>query len=404
MNFDPPDTVLLYGPVWDAPSRMSKHHLAIQWSQTRRVLYIEAPPNPLSWLTRREETRRLWKRFRQGPVQVSRNLWVQSYCYLLPYRGRMWQFGGRGVNRLNQWWVRRWFRQTLASLEFDDPLYVVGHAGALDLLNGLSRRALLYHCSDDFTLVPSFPESFGSLERELMKEADGVVTTAEALTSAKRPFCRRIWTIPNGADVDHFSRVRDHDLQVAPDLERLESPRIGYVGTVFRWIDQEWVFWTAKQEPEWNFVFVGPIETDVSRLRDLRNVHFFGPRDYQSLPEYLKGFDVATVPFRIDDLTLRASPIKFYEYLASGLPVVATRLPDLEPYRDVCWLVDNPQGFHEAVRQALREKERRSSDWRAWRAQTHSWIQRAEQFDGVIENIMAAGSTQTAGHQIVCRS
>src|SRR5690606_18611935 len=320
------DSVILYGPVWDAPSRMSKHHLAMQWAKTRRVLYIEAPSNPLSFLTRREEALRLWKRFRQGPVQVARNLWVHSYCYLLPYRGPAWQLGSRKVNRLNQWWVRHWFQKALTSLGFKSVLYIVGHAGALDLLKGLPRRPLLYHCSDDFTLVPSFPDSFESLEKELMMEADGVVTTAETLSEAKRPFCRRIWTIPNGADCDHFSKAQAPELEIASDLMSLKPPRIGYVGTIFRWIDQEWVARTARQEPQWNFVLIGPVETDVSRLQALENVHFLGPRPYEHLPEYLKGFDAAIVPFRINDLTRRASPIKFYEYLALGLPVVASRL------------------------------------------------------------------------------
>jgi len=382
------DSVFLYCPTWDAPFQLSKHHLARQWARSRRVLYVEVPPNPLSFWTRREESARLWGRYWHGPVQVTEHLWVHTFFYPLPYRGGRTGLGGKWVNTFNQMVVKPQLLRVLEHLGFDNPILFLGNAGAISLLNSIPHRLLVYHCSDDFTLVPSFPASFPELEEELIRRCDLVIVTAEELRRAKKHLNPNIVTITNGADVEHFARTNAPETQLAPDLANLQRPVVGYIGSIFRWINQQWIKDAATQLPNWSFVFVGPLQTDISLLTGLPNVHFLGPKPYSDLPTYLCGFDVATVPFTINELTLRASPIKFYEYLASGVPVVASRLPDLEPFSDLAQLVENAEEFVLALQRAVREDTVEARQRRMAEAKKHSWDVRCAQIDAVIGRLL----------------
>ena len=140
----------------------------------------------------------------------------------------------------------------------------------------------------------------------------------------------------------------------------------------------------ATAHPDWNFVFVGPITTNIGELKSLANVHFLGPKPYESLPMYMKGFAVATVPFVFHDVTMRASPVKFYEYLASGVPVVATRLPDLYPFEHVAGLVSTKEEFVSALENALQDGENQR-EARMAEAYNHSWEARFSRIDELID-------------------
>lgn len=382
--------VFLYGPTWDAPSQVSKHHLARHWAaRGDTVLYVESQFHPLSLLTRKSEVGRMWRRFSKGPVAVADRLWVQAYPSLVPYRS--------GVPFADSV-VARWANQVVPKLRIgsaahragvERPVVVVGTATALPLVDHLDPGLVVYHCSDDYASQPNFPKSFGSLERELTDRADLVICTAEELRRVKAPLNPNTHTVTNGANVEHFSSTQASSTTIAPEIADLPGPVIGYIGTVFEWVDVAMLTRVALARPDWAFVFVGPVATDVSAIKKLNNVHLLGPRPYPELPGYLKGFDVATVPFVVHDVTLRASPVKFYEYLASGVPVVATRLPDLERFEAVTELYTGFDEFMQALDRAVadRSDERRAARMRE--ATANSWDARFARFDGLIDDALA---------------
>jgi glycosyltransferase involved in cell wall biosynthesis len=229
--------------------------------------------------------------------------------------------------------------------------------------------------------------------------ADLVICTAETLRQAKAPLNPRTYTVTNGAQVDHFVHTQDSGIRVAADIQGLPKPVIGYIGTVFEWVDQEMIAFAAQRHPDWSFVLVGPIATDVSRLRPLQNVHMIGPRPYAELPRYLKGFDAATVPFVFHDVTLRASPVKFYEYLASGVPVVATKLPDFESLGHVAELVSSPKEFADALERSIRTETPEKQAARMLEAKNHSWEARFVQIDRLIGDAYARRRDKIIGQR-----
>ncbi|MFQ5685033.1 MAG: glycosyltransferase [Candidatus Scalindua sp.] len=386
------DILFLYGPTWDQPAQVSKHHLARYFSRGRRVLYVENPIHPLSFLTRREEALRLWKRYLNGPIEENERLWVSTFFYPLPYRGSRICLGGQWVNIVNQTVIRPQLLRLLDHLDFELPILFVGCAYALPLIEQIPHSLLVYHCSDDFTLTSSFPASFSDLEEELIRRCDVVITTSEELCQAKIHLGSKFVTVTNGAEIEHFASTQAPDTQLAPELADLPQPIVGYIGSVFEWIDQEWVIQAARKLPTWSFVFIGPLMTDISKLRDLPNIHYLGPRRYEDLPKYLRGFDVTTVPFVTNDVTLRASPIKFYEYLASGVPIVATNLPDFEPLSDCAYLVKDATQFSSALQRAVSEDSQEKRQLRMTESQKYSWEVRGAQVNEIIENALSLRS------------
>ncbi|MBL7105787.1 MAG: glycosyltransferase [Bacteroidales bacterium] len=382
------DIVILYGPPWDQPAQLSKHHFARLWAHDRRVLYVEAPVNPVSFITRKQEAKRLWKRYKNGPEKVCNNLWVTTFFYPLPYRGSRYLLGGKWVNNINQYFVKKKLKKQISELGFINPVLFIGGAHALPLLDDFKDSLKIYHCSDDYTLVPSFPQSFTDIESKFIKKCDLVVTTTDELKRSKQHLNSNIISIPNGADIDHFAQTQNEHVSIAKEIRVLPKPVIGYIGSIFRWLHQEWIDYAARINRDYSFVFIGPITTDISKLQNRKNIFFLGPRPYDSLPQYLKGFDVATIPFTIDGVTLKASPIKFYEYLASGLPIVSTELPDLKPFGEITFLVKNKKQFSDQLNIAIKSDNSELRTKRMEISKKFSWETRFNELKNQINNII----------------
>jgi glycosyltransferase involved in cell wall biosynthesis len=250
-------------------------------------------------------------------------VWVQSPFNPVPYHSVSTITGLPLMNTLGQRTMAPGLRRALRSLGFKRPLFILGLPQALDLIRGIPRSGLVYHCADDYAEVSVFPRSFAKLEQRLLRSADLVVTTAEPLRAKKAAGNPNTFAVPNGVSFDHFHLARSDHTQIPADLLPIPRPIVGFVGGVAEWVDLELIAHLARRRKDWSIVLIGPILVDVSTLRDESNVLLLGPRPYATLPGYLKGMDVATIPFLMNELTRNADPIKLYEYLAAGLPVPA---------------------------------------------------------------------------------
>lgn len=383
-----PGVVLLYGPPWSDAPRMSKHHLAERFSRRQRVLYIEAPIHPLSFVTRTQEAVAHVRRVIAGPQEIRPNLWVYSFLYPLPYHGFISLTSSRYVNLINQKAFQPFLLSVLRALHIHKPVLLVGQAHALPLISALDPAVCIYHCSDELASVSGFPSSYAAMEEDLMASCDAVIATSERLAAEKRSYHNKVLTVPNAADFHHFASAAVDEYTAPSDLNTIRRPIIGYVGSMYEWLNYDLVLEIAVQRPQWSFVFVGPRSKHLpQRLTALHNVHFLGSRPYEDVPRYLQGFEVAWIPFCYHDVTLKASPIKFYEYLAAGRPTVATKLPDLERFSHVAHLAATSVEFIAAITEALEDDthERRSA--RMALARKHSWDARFEDIDLLISEL-----------------
>lgn len=171
---------------------------------------------------------------------------------------------------------------------------------------------------------------------ECMKASDVIsVVSGRLLELVKSHYPDKTFLVPNGADIHHFLRT---DVSVPEDLKRLKETYryvVGFAGALYSWIDFHLIKEMAQERPDWAFVIIGPRYCDTRGIENIPNVHLLGIRKYHDLVNYVKNFDVGIIPFEVRDMTNSANPIKMYEYLAAGIPVVATPIREcaaLAPY------------------------------------------------------------------------
>jgi glycosyltransferase involved in cell wall biosynthesis len=382
------DIVFVYAPPWNGPTRFSKHHLASYFAaRGAHVLYLEAPLTPVSAWRGRGFLRDLWRTL-QPPRAVAERLWVRRHFLPVPYHAATSVTSRRAANRVGQRLLAPVIKRDLRRLRFDRPLLIAGLPHAVDLAPLVPKRALLYHCADDYSHVRGFPVTLPLLEAELCQQADLVITTSQTLCEERRRFNPHTHWVPNGADVEHFSA----SAAPAEELDVLKRPIIGFVGGLSEWVDLGLVGQAARARPEWSFVLVGPIGIDTAPVRDLANVHLVGPRPYAALPSYLAAMDVGLIPFKRNPLTHHADPIKAYEYLAAGLPVVATDLPALHRLVPLVRLADSPETFIAALDAAVAEGREAKRGARQAEAARHSWTARFETIDSLTRDVLQCAS------------
>jgi glycosyltransferase involved in cell wall biosynthesis len=213
-----------------------------------------------------------------------------------------------------------------------------------------------------------------------------VFATSRALETRMRRCNARTLLVPNAADYDHFAREVPRG-EVPPELRALPRPVIGYVGEVADWLDTGLLRAVAARHPDWSIVLVGPVTAEVRSDLFAANIHLFGRRPYSELPRYLAGFDCCLIPFRASPLTAAVDPIKLYEYLAAGKPVVSTPLPGAMTFAGEILVAAGPR-FLEAVEEAVAgTHDAAAAEARRRRARAHTWDHRMAR---ILEALRAA--------------
>ena len=242
-------------------------------------------------------------------------------------------------------------------------------------LDRLPSRLLVYDCLDAVAAFRPEQAEVEAAEAVLAQRADVVLATSPPLEARMRRWNPCTVLVPNAADYDHFSR-RIAAGEIPPELRPLPRPVIGYVGEVAGWIDTVLVRALAARHPTWSIVLVGPATPTARYALAAANVHVLGRRPYAELPRYLAGFDCCLIPFLASPLTAAVSPIKLYEYLAAGRPVVSTPLPSVLPFAREVLIAAGPR-FLEAVEEAVAAAPNvDAAAARRRRARAHTWDDR----------------------------
>ena len=204
---------------------------------------------------------------------------------------------------------------------------------ALSYSRNLEPLATVFDCMDELSMFRGAPPGILEMESELFRRADVVFTGGRSLFEAKQDRHPNVHLFPSSVDREHFQRARTIR-RGPPDQAILPAPRLGYFGVIDERMDLELLAGVADARPDWQWVMIGPVvKVDPSELPRRPNLHFLGRRPYDELPAYVAGWDVALIPFALNDSTRFISPTKTPEYLAAGRPVVSTPIRDVaEPY------------------------------------------------------------------------
>lgn len=227
---------------------------------------------------------------------------------------------------------------------------------ALPFSDHLRADLVVYDCMDELSAFRGAPPDLLAFERSLLQRADLVFTGGYSLYEAKRDRHPSVHPFPSSVDVEHFGRARLPQ-QDPVDQLAIPRPRLGFYGVIDERFDIDLLARVARERPEWHFVMVGPVvKIDPAELPQAANIHWLGPKTYDELPHYLSGWQVALMPFALNESTRFISPTKTPEYLAGGCPVVSTPITDVvRTYGDtgVVRIAGTPDEFIVACARAL---------------------------------------------------
>jgi glycosyltransferase involved in cell wall biosynthesis len=324
-----------------------------------------------------------WKMWFKGVRRIKANIFLWSPPVTLPFGNKY-----RWVNKFNQWWQSLFLNKVINQLGLQEVILWTYMPNTGDLANLIDKKLLLYDCVDEHSEYTGLIDKavMLNMEKDLLKACDLVFVTAIGLYETKKEFNLNTYYSPNAANVEHFMQAQLPETVVPEDIAAIKGPVVGFVGVIQDWVDLELIYAAATAHPEWSLVLVGPVGVgiDVSKLKELPNVYFLGRKEVGQLPGYLKAFDVCLNPFRMNELTRNVSPLKFYEYLASGKPIVTVDMPGIRDFADIVEVAYRPEEFTCCIDIAIREETPDKRTKRLSRAQENSWESRVSFMEGKI--------------------
>jgi glycosyltransferase involved in cell wall biosynthesis len=292
----------------------------------------------------------------------------------------------RPFRQLNARLLRDAVGKALALGGDDPPILVTTIPNAAGLVGQLGEAASIYYCVDEFSEWPGADrKTMLEMEADLLQRVDLVAATSDTLFEGKSAVHPRVRLLRHGVDWERFQRGAG---TVPVALEALPRPRFGFTGLVDERIDTELVGRLAAARPDASFVFVGPRQLGPGPLDTAPNVHFLPAVPYDDVPAVVAAFDVAALPYVESRLTESINPLKLREFLASGVPVVATPLPEVRRYGEFVEAPRDFDGWKVALDRALAEGRSRAAA-RSASVRAEGWDQRAEKFSRLCEEACA---------------
>jgi glycosyltransferase involved in cell wall biosynthesis len=386
MQLENRDIICVGFADWETELWTNQHHLMARLARTNRVLFVESLGLRRPTLAPRD-LRRIARRLRQGlgPTRLLDGVHVLSPL-VLPFHGSR---VARAVNaRALPWVVTRAARR----LGFRSPVLWSYVPQAEVLIGAVEPSLVIYHCVDDISAHERIDSAdFLAAEQRFASRADLVFASSQPLVDRLRPIAAKVRYMPNVADVGLFVQALEPG-PVDPAVAALPRPRAVFTGAIAAAkVDFAFLVELARLRRDWTFAMVGPVGlgdplTDVSILASEPNIRLLGSRHYSELPAVLRGADVGLIPYTINKLTASIFPMKVYEYLAAGLPVIATKLPSLAGVEGIA-LVGSCEEAAATLDTVLLDAGEEHRKERSRLADGHSWDARLEEIRTAVASL-----------------
>ena len=378
---------------YESAFRVGSHHYATRFlTHDWECMWLSHPLSPLHLVhpVKRDFEVRM-RSWRSGPIDYGR----------LAYYSPMTLLPSTPLPLLRSWAVARSSvrltvpnaRSMVGRRGFDSPdLVWLTNPIYQPLAERLQAGCRAVRVADDTTAFENVPDSVRELEDAALADADVIFAVASSVRDRLAERYANVVHLPNGVEFERFSAHTDEPA----DLAAIPGPRVLYVGATEYWFDAALLAECARALPDASFLLVGPESARVTEaVADLRNVHLLGPRPYAEVPAYMRACDVGIVPFVRSDMVDAIHPIKVYEYLAAGLPVVSIGWPELEAMEAPVESCER-DGFCERIADVLagRGSSAGERDSRLAYAQANSWDARFEVVQREVEAVLAGRSGQ----------
>ena len=383
------DIVLISTADWSNPFWTNKQHTAISLAKKgKRILFIDSLGLRGATVSVGDSKRiinKIVKAF-SLPKQVKPNIWSVSPLCIPGARNKISIFLNKILIRFNLFIY-------LKILGFKKPILWTYNPKTLSFIDPNSYSKIIYHCVDNISSQPHMDKnSIDFFEEKLIKIADYIFVTSKALLNKCKKWNINTYYFHNVVDIDNFrifnNKKNNYNFD---DINKINSPRLGFVGAISNYkLNLNILIDIALKRKDWSIILIGKVGegdpyTDVFKLKKIKNIHFLGPKKYEEVPYYMDMLDIALIPCKINTYTKSMFPLKFFEYLALGLPVVATKLESLEDFSDFHYRADNSNTFIEIIDNILSKKLLLEKDRLIKLAEKYTYEIRTEKMLNIIE-------------------
>lgn len=370
------DIICISSTRWDFIRQRPHHLMDLLSKRNNRVLFFNhSVAVSYEEAVKRQSNPELWN---EKLEKISENLWVFSPVHILQ--------GNSGLDRaslqlFNYQLKEEALRFLIYKLQFYDIIFITYLAESINYIRGLPKKLICYDCIDDFSAFSWTEEGIEEDEERLIKKSDIVITSAEVLFNRIKKIHQNTFLLPNAVEYEHFAATYKKS-------RTGRSPIIGFIGAFYEWVDEELIEYLAKKRKEWIFYFIGPVQSGMGTIiNELENMRFFGTIDYNELPRFLNLIDVCIIPFKQNRITQSANPIKLWEYMASGKPIISTAIPEVKKFADIIYIAETKEEFLLKLEKALKENSKELAKRRIAVARRNDWNHRVEKLVKIIESI-----------------
>jgi len=340
---------------WNAPFQVGSHHIAREFSKLGwETLFISDPVTPFHLLKLYEKE--IIERFQSSlnSIQYEDGIYNHvPFSLIAPYT--------LGILK-SKLIYRNWYKFTFPNIlklikqynfDYVDLLYIDSIYQHY-LLDKINYKKAIFRIADDNRGFRKYNSNYEHFMKKIIMNVDYVVYTAKNLESFIHKFNPKDTIyLPNGVNIDNF---KDMNYELPVEFKKIEKPIVVYVGAIKEWFDFEAVQYAAKILTDYVFVIIGNIELANKYLGKISNIYLLGPKKYNEIPAYLYHSNCGIIPFNVNQygkLINSVNPLKLYEYMLCGLPVVASRWDELEIINSPALLYDNYDEFVEKIRYAV---------------------------------------------------
>lgn len=376
------DFVVVSTADWDNKFWTNKQHNSVVLAKLgHRILYIDSLGirKPTATVSDANRIIRKVKRMLSCVRKVDDNIWVMSPISL-PWHGNFI------IDAINDHILKYSIKLFILKHNFKKSILWSYSPIVDNLCNCNYFDIKIYNCVDDISEQPGMPKEFiKKKELELSKKVDFIFVTSHELYNQKKQLNKNTFYFSNVSDYDHFAKAQNKNSFIMPkDIKNDKKIKVGFVGAISSYkLDFTLIYEVARAYSEMTIYMIGKIgegepNTDVSLLKSLDNVIFLGAKEYNELPRYIAFFDVCILPCNLNSYTKSMFPMKFFEYLASGKPIVSTELDSIQEFSEYCYFAKNSKEFGENILRAYKENSNLMIEKRQNLAKNYTYETRME--------------------------
>lgn len=327
------DIVISYCEEWQSPLVTSKHHYARGLAKEgNKVLYLEYPVSILYLLINPVYFfKKVTGKGFLKPHQIEKNIWIFQSINIFPLHKIPFIFDNVLINELNQKFIFLFLNRALKKLNFKKSYLIIYWPNIFPILNKINPKRVLFHMIDEWEEVETIPLTLKDLISNVLRRADIVVVSSLPLLEKYRNKTKKIELLRHGIERNLFKDQRKRSISLSPHLKKYPRPVIGYYGSLSK-LNFNLIKTVSNSRKDWTFIFIGPVKGPQGlkvKVELPANCEIWPPWKKEQLPSFLNFIDVFWMPFQNNQLTNFMSPIKLYEVMSTGKPIVSEDLVEL---------------------------------------------------------------------------